>query len=118
MERKKRFQALPQIDEDTFKIAFGQETSILNQYLKLWEKGLAEALARIDEELAELWEANPQLAKIIYCGIEGLTRALTAGLGSHFGELVRVNTRLMSYFNIFLVLHTLDLQLRKERRLE
>lgn len=118
MEERGMFRALPRIDEDVFNFVMGPqeaEVGILKQYLDLWDKGLDEALAKVDEEMEGLREANPLLARIVYGGIEGLTDALASGLGPHFGELARAQTRLMSYFNILLVLHALDFQLRKER---
>ncbi len=69
-----------------------------------------DALKRIDQELAGLDEANPNMAMLLRRTVEAVHDALDEAVPS---ERMKVLVRVAAYTNAFTILRTLDLQMRR-----
>ena len=71
-----------------------------------------DALKRIDQELAGLAEANPNLATVLRRTVEAIHSALDKSIDS---EQMKVLVRVVAYTNAFTILRTLDMQMRRDQ---
>ena len=103
------YRALPTLEDDVMSLilryAVGPMDILLGDDLDTLD-----ALKRIDQELAGLEAANPNLATVLRRTVEAIHDALDEAVPS---EQMKVLMRVAAYTNAFTILRTLDMQMRR-----
>ena len=107
-ERSGTYQALPLVDRTTVTVILGPEDNIVDRILgeevEEWE-----ALACIDDEIAQLKQSNPELAEFVRSTVD----AVYSACGSHIeSEGIKLVLREVAYANALAMLRIVDMQLR------
>ena len=107
--RSGTYRALPTLEDDVMSLilryAVGPMDILLGDDLDTLD-----ALKRIDQELAGLEAANPNLATVLRRTVEAIHDALDEAVPS---EQMKVLMRVAAYTNAFTILRTLDMQMRR-----
>jgi hypothetical protein len=107
--RSGTYRALPLLEDEVMNLilryAVGPMDILLGD-----ELDTLDALKRIDQELAGLGEANPNLAVLLRRTVEAIHAALDKAVDS---EQTKVLIRVVAYTNAFTILRTLDMQMRR-----
>ena len=108
-EQTGTYRALPLIENDIREFILNKEGGPVSE---LGESlgDLGSALSRVDDELAGVVEANPNLAAILNATVEGTYLAFAKLLES---EQAKAYVRAIAYINAFVVLRALDMQWRR-----
>ena len=103
------YRALPQVDDDILQFTLHEEAGPVRQFSgSLADVGAA--LARIDEEMVGLSEANDNLATIVRGTVEGLYNVFSGQIHS---EQDKAMLRVVAHINAFVVMRALDMQWRR-----
>ena len=107
--RSGTYRALPTLEDDVMSLilryAVGPMDILLGDDLDTLD-----ALKRIDQELAGLEAANPNLASVLRRTVEAIHDALDEAVPS---EQMKVLMRVAAYTNAFTILRTMDMQMRR-----
>ena len=107
--RSGTYRALPTLEDDVMSLilryAVGPMDILLGDDLDTLD-----ALKRIDQELAGLETANPNLATVLRRTVEAIHDALDEAVPS---EQMKVLMRVAAYTNAFTILRTMDMQMRR-----
>ena len=107
--RSGTYRALPTLEDEVMNLVLRYAVGPMDILLGD-ELDTLDALKRIDQELAGLGEANPNLAALLRRTVEAIHAALDKSVDS---EQMKVLVRVVAYTNAFTILRTLDMQMRR-----
>ncbi len=107
--RSGTYRALPMLEDEVMNLVLRYAVGPMDLLLGD-ELDTLDALKRIDQELAGLGEANPNLAVLLRRTVEAIHSALDKTVES---EQTKVLMRVVAYTNAFTILRTLDMQMRR-----
>ncbi len=107
--RSGTYRALPMLEDEVMNLVLRYAVGPMDILLGD-ELDTLDALKRIDQELAGLGEANPNLAVLLRRTVEAIHSALDKTVES---EQTKVLMRVVAYTNAFTILRTLDMQMRR-----
>ena len=109
--RSGTYRALPTLEDEVMNLVLRYAVGPMDILLGD-ELDTLDALKRIDQELAGLGEANPNLAVLLRRTVEAIHAALDKAVVS---EQMKVLIRVVAYTNAFTILRTLDMQMRRSQ---
>ena len=108
-QKQGTYRALPQIDDDLRQFILNDDAGPVRQFSATLTD-IGSALARVDDEMIGLAEANDNLATIVRGTVEGLYNVFASQIHS---EQDKALLRAVAHINAFVVLRALDLQWRR-----
>lgn len=108
-EQQGTYRALPEVDDDILGFILNDDAGPVRQFTATLAD-VGAALARVDEEMLGLSEANDNLTTIVRGTVEGLYNVFSRQIHS---EQDKAMLRVVAHINAFVVLRALDMQWRR-----